>query len=89
MSDPKRIDEARALLSALDPDGTSAALDAMMVKKRTAHLDRAVALDIIDYGQRCALLQLFIDELGELRDRERAAHISDELRALGNRITEP
>ena len=53
-----------------DADNLQRMLDALMVRKRIAHLDRAVRLAIIDTGQACALLELWIDEVNEARARD-------------------
>lgn len=72
----RRIAHANHLLDGLR-DPIPAAFDRVIIRKRAEHLDRAVSLGIIDHGQRCALLELFIEELQALRAIDARAVITD------------
>jgi len=38
-----------------------------LIRKRTSWLDKAVRLGIIDYGQRCALLELYCEDVQDAK----------------------
>jgi hypothetical protein len=68
-------------MTAADRDGArdmQRLLDALVIRKHRAYLNRAVALGIIDHGQRCALFQLRLTEIAETRARDALAALADD-----------